>query len=191
MSTKTKKTAPEADAPTAAQFPTLSIIERRIQSGSRNLTRPMQVALIGQPEPMVTRTVNTAIDSRWHQVTTELGWVPVMPSEVAGGLQGDMKVADGRVVMGEHGREVLVKMPRRLFEAIQRSRAQKEHRAMTSKARFKQRVAESFERDAKDADRAGAESLERASELMTGDSRIASVNVEQFEVSHEMVPIER
>ena len=185
----TPKKDPAAKPAQAPEFPTVDIIERRIASGGRNLTRPRQVQLIGQPEPMSTRIVNTAIDSRWYQVTSELGWVPVTPEEVAGGMQGDMRAVDGRVVLGEHGREVLVKMPTRLYKQIQHSRAQKEHRDMTSKSKFRARTMAALERDAKDTDRAGSEQLERASELLDGTSKVAHLHVEEFNVSKEYIPL--
>lgn len=178
-----KATPATAPAP-AKTFPTLSVIERRIASGDRNVLRPRQVALLDQPEPMTTRVVNTAIDSRWHQITADLGWVPVTPAEIAGGLpQGDMRADGARVVMGDQGREVLVKMPSRLYRQIQTARARKDDKAMRSKTKFQARVQGALERDARSADPAGAAQLERAAEAVSG------LDVEQFTVSRERVPI--
>lgn len=184
-----KPTPAPVPTPAAPAWPKIGIVERRIASGRRTVLRPRTITLVNQPEPMTTYIVNTAIDSRWHQVTEELGWEPVRPHEVAGGLHGDMREADGCVVLGERGAERLVKMPTRLYQQIKRAAAQDEYQALMSKSKFKGRVKQALERDAKTADRPGAEQLERASELMDGTSRVAHLEVEQFEISKEIVPI--
>lgn len=164
-------------------YPALDVIERRIATGDSNVGRVVTVRLLNQPEPMEVRIINTAQAGRFYQVTQELGWVPVEPHEVDGGLSGDMRAVDGRVVMGERGGDVLMKMPVRYRKQIQRAKEDRQHRQMASKSALRQRVQTSLERDAKTADRATAEAYERQSESLGG------IDVETLNVSRERVPV--
>lgn len=167
----------------ASEFPSVSVIERRIATGDANVGRVLDIRLVGQPEPMDVRLINTGHPGRFYQVTQELGWVPVEANEVEGGLSGDLRAVDGRVVLGEKGTDVLMKMPVRYRRQIQRSKEDRQHRAMTSKAALRQRVQTSFERDAKDADRDTARAYERQAEALGG------IEVETLQVGRERIPL--
>jgi hypothetical protein len=132
---------------------------------------------------MVTRVINDSTAGRYWQVTEELGWTPVAPEELLGGVSGDLRVVDGRVVGGEGGKEVLVKMPERLYRQIARAKTDRLERSMQSAAAMRRSMTAHLETDAKASDRAGAERLERTSE------RLGGVEIDQFTVSKERVPI--
>lgn len=179
-----RQTVPTPAPTPAAEFPTIGILERRIKTGDSNIGRVAQITLQHQPEPMDVRVINTGLTGRYYQATQELGWVPVHPDEIEGGLSGDMRAVDGRVVMGEHGHEMLMKMPRRFRQQIQRAKEERQHRAMTSKRGFTAQVQRSMEHDARSSDRAGAEALERQAEALGG-----GIEVDQLRVSKERVAI--
>jgi hypothetical protein len=168
---------------TAPTFPAVSVIERRIATGDANQLRRVHVELTNQPEPMEVRTVNTTMPGRYYQVVNDLGWVPVEPHEVMGGLTGDLREDAGRVVLGEGGKEVLVKMPTRYRQQIQHAKEARLHKQMASKAGFQARVQQSLERDAAGTTRAGAESLERQAE------GLGAMRLDEFQVTRERVPV--
>jgi hypothetical protein len=173
--------APQKKAPA---YPKIDIVERRIRSGGSNELPLRAVALKDQPEPMVTRIINTDLPGRYWQTTEDLGWTPVAPEELLGGVSGDLRVVDGRVVAGEHGKEVLVKMPRRLYEAVSRAKADRLERSMQSAAAMRRSMTRNMEADAAQTDRAGAERLERAAE------RLGGIEIDQLTVSKERVALE-
>lgn len=171
------KTQTAVAEPPAQAFPSVSIIERRIQSGASNARKLAAFSLKGQPEPMAIRAFNCGITGRFYVATEELGWVPITPDEVAGGLHGtDIRAKDGHVVSGQNGEEVWMKMPSRLYHAVAKAKADRIDRQMQSKSALIGRTTKRMEDEAKQADKAGAESLERAAERL-GDLEIDTLNV--------------
>ena len=130
--------------PTSAPVPkpkAISVRQRRIAEGARNQTRVVNATLVNQPVPMVTRWFNSEIDGRIPHATDELGWVPVAPAEVAGGLSGTMQDTNGQVTRAG-GREILMKMPAAEYKQILLARELRSDKAMKSEAKTRQRTAE-------------------------------------------------
>lgn len=182
-----RQKATTTETAAAPVYPKLSVIEKRIKAGGK--LQPMNVAevpLTNQPEPMATRWINTEITGRFWQVTESEGggWTPVRPDEVLGGVGGDLRAHDGQVVRGEKGKEVLVKMPKRLYELIQREKAQTLERQMRSEKGLRNRINAQMEREAKVGDRGAALDLERQSETLGG------LHVDALRVSKDMVTLE-
>lgn len=98
----------------------ISVIERRLQSGSALYTT-------SQPIPMkekgwTLRWENSDImpDQIWRCVNV-LGWEYVIPDDIACGLDEIGAAArDNRVVRGERGKEVLLKMREKDYKAVQK-----------------------------------------------------------------------
>ena len=87
------------------------------------------------------RVINTQLKpGRYHDIVRNKLWVPVLPEDLEGQAEDygfDLK--DGRVVRGERGVEVLVKMPTATFHAIQ-MRKDELNRAQTHPRKLKQDV---------------------------------------------------
>lgn len=182
------KTPPPAET-SAKAFPSVSIVEKRIASGAPNLRKLASFTLKDQPEPMVIRSFNCGdqgMAGRFHVATEELGWVPVRPEEIAGGLRGEgIRAKDGQVVSGHRGEEVWMKMPKRYHTEIAKAKSDRIERDMRSKSRLVSRTRADMEREAKTADQAGAEQLERSAEALSG------LEVETLRVGTEVVELER
>jgi hypothetical protein len=101
----------------------ISIIERRLQGGSA-----LQVS--SQPIPMKEKgwtlyweNNDVRPDQVWHTVNV-LGWEYVQPDDVACGLDDiGAKAQEGRVVRGERGKEVLLKMRDSDYKKLQAKKA--------------------------------------------------------------------
>jgi len=130
---------PTPDAPDAPDAPRLDplpevasfeIAERRAKYGDLTMLREIDpsAALINQSEPMVTRWCYTGPgrEGRYAELTGPFGYVPVYTYELLTAVQrhGWNASPEGIVTRGEKGYEVLVKMPRRLYEQIQFKRAE-------------------------------------------------------------------
>ena len=138
----------------APPLPTVEVIERRIREGGRVQMRPLDIRLTGQTEPQTVRVINTAQNGRFWQVTQDLGWVPVRPSEIAGGLpQGDLREQNGQVVLGEGGREVVVKMPTALHHRLGKAKADSLTRKLTNRAAMMSRAQHELGAEGKDGER--------------------------------------
>ena len=98
----------------------ISIIERRLKSGSvfSAGSRPIPLK---EPAHWVARIVNGQIsDARLYEMQAEKGWVyltiddlAVKPEEIG------FREMDGRIVRGTQGQEVVMKIARKDYEAIQ------------------------------------------------------------------------
>lgn len=129
---------PTVEAPDS---PAISVRQRRISGGARNTARARMIQLKGQPVPMTVRTFNSEISGRIPEAS-DLGWIPVTPDEIKGGLpQGDLQEKDGMVVCGG-GREFVFKMPEADYRQILLARELKEDRRMKSASKMRQQTAE-------------------------------------------------
>lgn len=109
----------------------LSVVERRLASGSV-FTASSRPIPLKEPDAWVLRVVNTAIsDDRLYAMQAEKGWVYALPEDLAiDPVEVGLKVLDGRIVRGDKGTEVLMKMPTAEFAAIQKMK-DAENRKMT------------------------------------------------------------
>lgn len=97
----------------------LSVVERRLASGSvfTAASRPIPLK---EPDLWVLRVVNTAIsDDRLYAMQAEKGWVYALPEDLAiDPVEVGLRVVDGRIVRGDKGTEVLMKMPKEDYDAV-------------------------------------------------------------------------
>ena len=170
------------ESPKAPKYAKASIVEARIRGGHSNKARVVGITLKDQPEPMAVRSFNCDLPNRFLMATEELGWTPVEPREVKGGMSGAIREQDGRVLSGTN--EVWMKMPARLYTDVQRSRADKLQRDLMSKAAMMKKTQRALERDANDAPRETAEQLERASDAVT------NLQLDDYRVGMERVVVD-
>ncbi len=168
------------------EYPSVSIRQRRIAQGSPNTRKLVKITLHGQPEPMRLRSFNCAQAGRYDEARN-LGWEPITPDEVAGGIfdGGDVFAKGNRVVSGEHGAEVWMKMPEKDYTDIAKAKADRLNKQQQSRSAMKAAVTQSMERDAKDASKADALDLERQAETTQ-----RGIEIDTFTVSRERMAID-
>ena len=99
----------------------ISVVERRLKSGSifSASSRPIPLT---EPDRWQVRIVNSQIsDNRLWEMQADKGWVyaavedlAISPHEIG------FRVQDGRLVRGQHGHEILMKIERKDYVAIQK-----------------------------------------------------------------------
>jgi hypothetical protein len=140
-----KKTTDTAPAAKSATIPRISVLERRLQNPFGEGSPPIRLK-----EPGWTlHVVNGALrPGRYHDVVRNKGWVPVAPEEIEGeAIDFGFDVKDGRVVRGERGQEVLVKMPTADYALIAQAKDDANARQLASKkvkSDLAQKVAATF-----------------------------------------------
>jgi len=146
-----KKTTDTATAEKTPRLKRISVLERRLQNPFGEGSPPIRLKEAG----WTLHVVNGALrPGRFHDVVRNKGWVPVTPEEIEGdALDFGFDVKDGRVVRGERGQEVLVKMPTADYTLI--AKAKDDHNraqlaARTVKRDMAQKVADTFGGEAGD-----------------------------------------
>ena len=119
----------------------ISVVARRLKSGSifSAGSKPIPLA---EPARWNVRVVNTTIsDDRLWQMQADKGWVyldvadlAVAPHEIG------FRELDGRVVRGQQGQEVLMKMPRQDYKAVQAMKEAENKRTTFSPKSNKQAI---------------------------------------------------
>ena len=101
----------------------VSIVERRLKSGQVFSAGSKPIPLI-DPEQWEVRIVNSQIhDTHLWSMQADKGWVYLAPEDLAvSPNEIGFRVQDGRVVRGTHGQEVLMKMPKSDYRAIQKAK---------------------------------------------------------------------
>jgi len=109
-----KKPGPK---PKIDALPKVSVLERRLKNPFGVSSAPITLNTPGQ---WAIRIINSSLRrGRMHDVTHNKGWVFVEPHELDGTPEENgFKAVDNRLVRGEHGEEVLMKMPQAEFDAI-------------------------------------------------------------------------
>ena len=104
-------------------LPKVSVLERRL---AHPFGAPSVPITLKDGQPWAIRIANDGVRTgRVHQVI-QLGWTYVLADEIDGRpADFGFRELDGRLVRGEHGEEVLVKMPKADFEKIQQAKADK------------------------------------------------------------------
>lgn len=116
----------------AKKLPKVSVLDRRLANPFGAPSVPITLKTPGQ---WAIRIVSAKVrPGRLHDMTANKGWVYVTADELDGrpedlGFRAD---AD-RVVRGEHGDEVLMKMPQEDYDAIQKAKAQANLRGLGKK----------------------------------------------------------
>lgn len=129
----------DGQVPTApAKVPDLTVFDRRILGNPFGDGSP---AVRLKENGWTVRVVNTQLKpGRYHDIVRNKLWVPVLPDDLEGQAEDyGFDIKDGRVVRGERGIEVLVKMPTEQFRAIQ-MRKDAINQAQTSPRKLKQDV---------------------------------------------------
>lgn len=120
----------------------ISIVDRRLASGSVFSASSRPIPLV-EPERWTLRIINTQIsDQRLWEVQAEKGWVyaeladlAIDPAEVG------FRVLDGRIVRGTQGDQVLMKMEKADYKAIQKMKdAENKKITFGDKAKVKQDI---------------------------------------------------
>lgn len=106
----------------AKKLPKVSVIERRKRNPFGASSVP--ITLKGG-QAWAIRIINTSIKAgRYHDIVHNKGWLPVQADELDGRPEElGFRVMDDRLVRGEHGEEILMKMPQADFDAIQMAKA--------------------------------------------------------------------
>lgn len=107
---------------TEKPLPKVSILDRRLAHPFGAPSVPITLKTKGQ---WAMRVVYAKLRSgRLHQME-QAGWVFVTPKEIDGRPEDlGFRAVDDRLVKGEHGDEVLMKMPQKDFDAIQMRKAE-------------------------------------------------------------------
>lgn len=115
-------------SPTAAQTaaPRISVLDRRLKNPFGAPSR--EIPLKGQKRGWVVRTfcADAEHPNRHYDAVHRLGWTPLGADDLAFSVEslGFVTAADGRIVRGPGGQEVLMAMPAAEFAAIQKAKAQ-------------------------------------------------------------------
>lgn len=110
-----KKQTTVTTAPT--EPPPIAVLDRRIQNPFGEGSQPVTLKQPGWTLHVINANLRPG---RYHDVVRNKGWVPVVPEEIDGDpLDFGFDIKDGRVVRGERGSEILVKMPTRDYQQIQ------------------------------------------------------------------------
>ena len=111
----------ESVAPVTA-LPTVSVRDRRL---AHPFGVPSMAITLKTPGEWAIRIVNMHVRTgRLHDMTQKKGWTYVRPEELDGKPdEYGLKAKDGRLVRGEHGEEIIMKMPQADFERIQQAKA--------------------------------------------------------------------
>ena len=107
----------------AKKLPKVSILERRL---AHPFGAPSVPITLKDGKQWAIRIVNDAVRTGRAYQITEMGWTFVTPEEIDGTPASfGFRVMDDRLVRGERGEEVLVKMPLRDYQQIQKAKADK------------------------------------------------------------------
>ena len=114
------------------QLPKVSVIDRRL---AHPFGAPSVPITMKDGQQWAIRIANDKVRAgRVHQMG-QLGWTSVEPSEIDGTASDyGLRVMDGRLVRGEHGEEVLMKMPQADYDAIADRKAELNLKALGSAA---------------------------------------------------------
>ena len=135
----------------AKKLPKVSILDRRLKNPFGSGSVPITLKTPGRWE---LRWVYSKLRSgHIFDMTHHKGWVCVEPEEIDGGAdEYGFLARDNRLVRGDNGEEVLMKMPKADFDQIQRAKADANLKQLRVK-NMRSEVAQSAAKDL--GDRAG------------------------------------
>lgn len=107
----------------AKKLPSVSVIDRRLANPFGQGSVPITLKTPGEWE---VRWVNSKMRSgRLYEMTHHKGWVFIEPGEIDGTPdEYGLTAKDNRLVRGDHGEEVLMKMPKADFQKIVRAKTE-------------------------------------------------------------------
>lgn len=133
--------------PVAASTPDLGVTREAIEVWERlalhgdagTTNRPIALTI---PGDWYCRWINTAEANRWATVVYEKRMIPVRVSELADArtVTGHTTSPEGYVTRGDRGQEILVRMPREMFERIQRGKAERLQQKANSQSAQKEEL---------------------------------------------------
>jgi hypothetical protein len=95
--------------------PRVTVLERRLQNPFGDGSPTIRLKQPG----WALHIFDTSRPGRFHYAKREKGWEPVLPEDLDGAPEDlGFDILDGKVVRGERGKEVLMKMPQRMYDAI-------------------------------------------------------------------------
>jgi hypothetical protein len=117
-----KATEPEPTAPaTPRTLPQVTVLERRLQNPFGSGSPEVRLKDPG----WALHIFDTSRPGRFHYAQREKGWEPVLAHELDGAAEDlGFDVVDGKVVRGERGKDVLMKMPQRMYDRIAQRKAE-------------------------------------------------------------------
>ena len=112
-------------------LPKISVLAKRLQQPFGEGSPAIQL----KEDGWAVHVINTKVrPGRYHDVTRNKGWVPVLPDEVDGQAEDfGFDVRDGRIVRGDRGEEVVVKMPAADYQAIQMAKDRENRKRITAR----------------------------------------------------------
>ena len=117
---------PRKAAAETTAAPRISVIDRRLKNPFGTPSR--DIPLKGEKVGWVVRTFAADAEhpNRHFDAVHRLGWTPLTADDLAVSVEslGYIVSADGRIVRGKNGEEVLMGMPKADFEAVQRAKAE-------------------------------------------------------------------
>ena len=122
----------------AKKTPTVSVIERRLQGPNVHRSSSQPIPLV-EPNKWVLRWENAAIapDHLWR-IVHELGWEYALPEDLACDVtEQGAAVRDNRIVRGERGQEVLMKMLASDYKRIQKRKTEENIRQTFGRKQLK------------------------------------------------------
>lgn len=121
---------------------TVSVIERRLQSGSVQRMGSDPVTL--REKGWTVRFINSIVrPDRQYQAIHKQGWVFVEPTELADDPSSlGLTIAENRVVRGDRGQEVLVKMRLADYKRLQAQKTRENNAGIGSSKKTKEQLAE-------------------------------------------------
>lgn len=116
----------------AKKAPKVSVLERRLENPFGSPSIEIQLR---DGQKWALRVINANVRSgRFYDVIHNKGWEVVTPEELPGKPEElGFREMDGRVVRGERGEEILVKMPQGMFDKIQQAKAAQNLKGMGKK----------------------------------------------------------
>lgn len=150
--------------------PTISVIERRLQGPSVFRTSSQPVPL-KEPERWTPRWENSKIatDHMWN-IVNNFGWSYCEPEDLDCPVDEiGASVRDGRIVRGERGDEVLMKMLTRDYKRIEKRKTEETNRQTFGKKQLKTAIVEGVAKEHGDQ---AAEYMNRAvHQVIVNDAR--------------------
>jgi hypothetical protein len=164
-----RQEASAPDTPGVSPERLVEVWERRFVNPGAQPSSPIGISMPG----MVVRWINTAIEGRYHRAVYEQGWqpVPVKLLQDPASIPDLFKHPHGIVCRGERGKEVLMMMPKQVFDKIQRRKAELNIKSLRN---IRSEMAEAAGRQF------GAEAGDFIHSGSTGDGNIKVVGGVQF-----------
>ena len=116
----------------ATDAPRISVLDRRLKNPFGTPSR--EIPMTGEKRNWVVRTfcADAEHPNRHYDAVHRMGWTPLTAEDLSVSVEslGYVKAADGRIVRGTAGQEVLMAMPKADFEAIQQSKSESNLRSL-------------------------------------------------------------